>query len=125
VWPPIAMLGGVSAPPFPILSLTTKCGVEGGGCVCVRWAACVLVLELGFDELWVEEPDAAAVEELADAAVEELADDVVAAVVTLDPAPADERVLEDVLWVVEWLPDPHAATSSAVTSAAAARLTIA
>jgi hypothetical protein len=81
--------------------------------VWVRCAAWLLVLAMVLDELWLEEVDPVG--------VDELADDVAAA----GPASVDELVLEDVLCVVEWLPDPHAATSSAVASAAVAGLTIA
>jgi hypothetical protein len=119
VWPPIATLGGVSRPPDPILSSTTKCGVDSGGCVCVWRAALadlVFVAVVLDDEL-----DAAEVEldALRAGAVELAGDDAVP-----EPAFAGAAALADELVEVEWPPDPHAATSSAVTSAATARRTI-
>ena len=104
-----------------------KCGLDSGGCVCVWWAAapalvCVALLpDEPFEPAPEVEVDAAAVE-LADedaevdAAAVELADE--AAVV--EAGAADD----DVLGEVEWLPDPHPATTSAATSAAVARLTM-
>jgi hypothetical protein len=68
--------------------LTTKCGVETGGCVCVWCVACVLVRARLPAELWLEDVDVAA--------VDELAGDVAVAVVAVDAAAGDERVLEDV-----------------------------
>jgi hypothetical protein len=121
VWPATAMLGGVNVPPGPIFSLTRKCGVDGGGLVCVWWAGllALLVVEVLVDVedealavvevelvLLVDEPVSGCVVEL-----EPDADD--------DPDGGTER-FED----VEWLLDPHAATSSAVISAAAVRFTI-
>jgi hypothetical protein len=129
VWPPMATLGGVSVPPDPIFSLTRKCGVESGGCVWV-WLCRRLV----------EAPDARAVEDaeldvdvdVDVATADELADDAVAPAVAVAPVvaagSADVDVLELELELelveLEWLLDPHAATSSAVISAAPMRLTI-
>jgi hypothetical protein len=110
------MLGGDSAPPEPIFSLTTKCGVETGGWVCV-WCAAPFVL----DALVVLEAlglVAALVDEVADAAELELDD---AAELELDVVDDDGAGLDVLEW---WLLDPHAVASSATISAAAVRLTI-
>ena len=120
VWPPIATPGGVSEPPDPIFSLTRKCGVETGGCVWLwRAARGLLLLErvLRVDDGELDVDVAFGFE---------LADDVAAAVVALEPPPVCAARVEDLdePVEVEWLPDPHAATSSAVASAAAVRLTI-
>jgi hypothetical protein len=72
----------------------------------------------------------AVLDELAAVAVElvdvcagavELAGDDPPAAAAVDPADDDD---DEELFELEWPPDPHAATSSAVTSAATARLTI-
>jgi len=116
VWPPIATLGGVRVPPAPIFSATTKCGVDSGGWVWV-WCAglVVLVLEaVALDALRVVEAELDELDEGDE-------DDEDALLELAGAAALEDR---DELVEVEWLPDPHAATSSAVTSAAAARLTI-
>jgi hypothetical protein len=114
VWPPIAILGGVNAPPAPTFSLTRKWGVDGGGCVCV-WCACDVEDELLADD------DEDVVDELLDG-VALLDEAVVRVVVAVAPAAAvEDRAAE---FDDEWLPDPHAATSSAVISAAPMRFTI-
>jgi hypothetical protein len=118
VWPPIAILGGVNAPPAPTFSLTRKWGVDGGGCVCVWWACDVE------DELLADDDEADAedvVDELLDG-VALLAEAVVCVVVAVGPGAAVEDGAAD--FDDEWLPDPHAATSSAVISAAPMRFTI-
>jgi hypothetical protein len=118
VWPPIATLGGVSASPAPIFSLTTKCGVGLGGWV---WVWLVLALELV--ELELELVVLAA----GGAAVELLEVLDVAALVADVAGAADERedaAAATVELDVEWLLEPHAATSSAGASAKPNRFSI-
>jgi hypothetical protein len=101
--------------PAPSFSLTTKCGVGLGGRVCV-WLTLELV-EAVLDELVAVEVVAELLEVLevdaevvAGADVEVLSDeDAAAAAVDLE---------------LEWLPDPHAASSSAGASAKPIRFTI-
>jgi hypothetical protein len=109
VWPPMATPGGVSESPAPIFSLTTKCGVGLGGWVCV-WLALELVAAV------LEDAGGALAELLLDA-VDATPEEVVDA--ELDVAAAAAVELE-----LEWLLEPHAATSSAGASAKPIRFSI-
>ena len=110
VWPPIATPGGVSVSPAPIFSLTTKCGVGLGGWVWV-WLALELV-ELVLDEFVAGRALVELLEAL-DVDAEEVVD------AELDGAAAAAVELE-----LEWLLEPHAATSSAGASAKPIRFSI-
>ena len=107
VWPPMATPGGVSESPAPIFSLTTKVGL--GGWVCV-WLALELVAAV------LEDAGGALAELLLDA-VDATPEEVVDA--ELDVAAAAAVELE-----LEWLLEPHAATSSAGASAKPIRFSI-
>ena len=115
VWPPIATLGGFRVPPDPTFSATTKCGVDSGGCV---WVWCA-----GLVALVAEVPVLDALRVVVEAELEEPDEDP-ADVLELTAGGVASVEDRDEVVEVEWLPDPQAAASSAVTSAAAARLTI-
>jgi hypothetical protein len=99
------------------MSLTTKCGVDGGGWVWVWCAAWALDDARVVDELWVDDVEVLVAVDAAEV--------VVFAVVAVELAAVEADDEADLGgWDVEWLLDPHAATSSAVISAAPMRFTI-
>jgi hypothetical protein len=117
VWPPIATPGGVTVSPAPTFSLTTKCGVGLGGRV---WVWLVLELVVVVLDVLV----AGAVDVVLGAAVDVLLG--TAADVDVEASVEDELAAGAVVdeAELEWLLEPHAATSSAGATAAQIRLSI-
>jgi hypothetical protein len=115
VWPPIATPGGVTVSPGPTFSLTTKCGVGLGGWVWV-WLVLELVVVVfevpGPVDVMLRTAVDVVLGTAADVDVEEDVDDELAAGAVVDDAE------------LEWLLEPHAATSSAGATAAQIRLSI-
>jgi hypothetical protein len=119
VCPPIATPGGVSASSAPIFSLTTKWGVGLGG----RVRLALELVELVLDELVAGAADAELLDVLALAL--DVEEDVVAGA-GVEALPVDELEAGAVVDVeLEWLLEPHAATSNAGTSATPIRFSIA
>jgi hypothetical protein len=113
VWPPIATPGGVTVSPGPSFSLTTKCGVGLGGWVWL-WVVLELVVVV-LDVVVVDAVPRATVDVVLAGAAD--ADDV-------EDELAPGAVVDEAELELEWLLDPHAATSSAGASAAQIRLSI-